>query len=242
MKYLILLAFAQTAVSTNYVDRETLGKLDAKGFLPLVPKIRRSSPNPLSIVCRVLDDLTKRGYSIGEYLSSGSFKDVFTLRSREGIPCVAKVSHGGCTCRSRNGPPCVCPVPNHHREIKRQQKSAVRQFVLQCRDHFSFKLCGLDHVYVEIQEQGVPAIDVYRKGTEQEQQKLHQRMLHLQSEIRATGHDVSDFNYNNVAQFSGGRLLIIDLGCVISYKPPKRGPPSFLMRPSSPSNSDMSMS
>merc|ERR1711964_231393 len=149
-----------TTVSTNYVELpKNLRKLDAKGFLPLVPKIRRSSPNPLSIVCRVLNDLTKRGYSIGEYLSSGSFKDVFTLRSREGIPCVAKVSHGGCTYRSRNGPPCVCPVPNHHREIKRQQKSAVRQFVLQCRDHFSFKLCGLDHVYVEIQEQGVPAID-----------------------------------------------------------------------------------
>jgi len=247
MKFIILLILAQTAVSTSYVALYKRKKLKpAERFLSLVPKIRKSSGNPFYIVCSILDRIRAKGYNIGDYLSSGSFKDVFTLTSPEGLSCVAKVSHGGCTCsqRRRNGkgPPCVCPVPNHIREIERQQKSEVSQFVLQCKDFFTFKLFGLEPVSVEIQERGIPAQEVYRNGTVKERQELHQKMIRLRSQIRATGHDVSDFNYSNVAQFSGGRLFIIDLGCVVSYTPPKHGPPSFLMKPSSMSNSDMSMS
>jgi len=239
MKYLILLALAQTALSAGYErlfdNPKTRRKINPEPFLRLVPKIRNSSGNPLYIVARILDTLRFEGYDIGNYLSSGAFKDVFTLKSRKGIPCVAKVSHG------------VMPVKSHINEINKQPKSEISKFVLQCKRSFLVELAdkkikkyGLEPVFVEIQEMGTPAKDVYNKcSTAKEKDAFHKKMCHLRSKIRATGHDVVDFNYDNVAEFEDGRLLIIDLGCVVPYNGPLL---SALMKPSSPSNSDMSMS
>jgi len=229
MKYLILLALAQTALSAGYErlfdNPKTRRKINPEPFLRLVPKIRNSSGNPLYIVARILDTLRFEGYDIGNYLSSGAFKDVFTLKSRKGIPCVAKVSYG------------AMPVKSHINEINKQSKSEIRKFVLQHKEFFTLEK---PPVCVEIQEEGTPAKDVYNKlYTAKEKDAFHKKMCHLRSKIRATGHDVVDFNYDNVAEFEDGRLLIIDLGCVVPYNGPLL---SALMKPSSPSNSDMSMS
>jgi len=142
--------------------------------LGMMRYISLRSDDPVTLTKHILDTLREKGYNVSQskFLGCGNFKDVFSI-TKNGLGYVAKVSYGADNIRI------------HNEEIDDQDnyEDKYKGLILKYADCYEDNRVD-DGYFMEIQEQGTDAIDVFRNLSPKNRDDFHERMKRLRDDIR----------------------------------------------------------